>query len=141
MIAGGRAIMAIVQASHVADGAVLAATNERAGGRAYNLANDFDVTWTAFYKLAGVGLERRIRTISISPSVARAGLTLAKRVLRLVVGGGMNVVSTASLDFMARDNPFSSARARRELGWNPRIPPDEAVPEAFRWWREQTGAR
>jgi len=136
VIGGGRSIMAIVHAAHVAEGAVLAATNDRAGGRAYNLANDFDVTWRQFYELAGVGLSRRVRCVSIAPTVARAGLALLKGVIRVVTGGGMNVVTTASLDFMTRDNPFSSERARRELGWNPRLRPEEGVPSALRWWRE-----
>jgi nucleoside-diphosphate-sugar epimerase len=48
----------------------------------------------------------------------------------------MNVVATASLDFMTRDNPFNSDRARRELGWNPQLPPEQSIPDAFRWWRE-----
>ncbi|HEY3461027.1 MAG TPA: NAD-dependent epimerase/dehydratase family protein, partial [Casimicrobiaceae bacterium] len=39
VIDGGNAIMAIVHAAHVADGAVLAATTDAAGGRVYNLAN------------------------------------------------------------------------------------------------------
>jgi nucleoside-diphosphate-sugar epimerase len=136
VIAGGRAIMAIVHAAHVADGAVLAATNDRAGGRAYNLANDFDTTWSEFFRLAGVGLGRRVRTVSIPPPLARVGLATIKRVLRIVTAGGMDAAVTASLDFMSRNNPFTSERAHRELGWNPQRRPNEAVPDAFRWWRD-----
>jgi nucleoside-diphosphate-sugar epimerase len=136
VIGGGRAIMAIVHAAHVADGAVRAATIDAAGGSAYNLANDFDVRWREFYKLAGVGLGRSIHTVSVSPSVARIGLKLIKKAVKLVTAGGMNVVATASLDFMARDNPFTSDRARREIGWNPQLRPEVGIPDAFRWWSE-----
>lgn len=136
VIDGGRAVMAIVHAAHVADGAFLAATSDRAGGRAYNLANDFDVQWREFFRLAGVGLDRRIRLVSIPHWLARGGLTATKRTIRFVTRGGLNIVTTASLDFMARDNPFSSDRARRELGWSPATRPEESVPEAFRWWRD-----
>lgn len=135
LIGGGRAIMAIVHAAHVADGAIRAATTEAAGGSSYNLANDFDVSWREFYQLAGVGLEQRVRTVSLPLWIARAGLKTTKRVVKIVTAGGMNVVTSASLDFMTRDNPFSSQRARRELGWNPRLRPDVAVPDAFRWWK------
>jgi nucleoside-diphosphate-sugar epimerase len=131
VIAGGTAIMAVVHAAHVAEGAVLAATNDRAGGRAYNLANDFDVRWREFYKLASRGIGKRVRLVSIPASIARIGLAVTKRVVR------WNIVRTASLDFMTRDNPFSSERARRELGWSPRLSPEQSIPEAFRWWRDQ----
>ena len=131
VLAGGRAVMAIVHAAHVADGAVRAASREAAGGRAYNLANDFDLRWREFYTLAAIGLERRIRIFSLAPAIARLGLAMAQPLLR-----AMNVDSKASLDFMARDNPFSSERARHDLGWSPQRCPDESVPEAFRWWKE-----
>ena len=36
------------------------------------------------------------------------------------------------MDFVTRDNPFSSERARRELGWEPRVRPEVGVPDAFR---------
>lgn len=136
VIDGGRAIMATVHAVHVADGAVRAATSDRAGGNVYNLANDFDVSWREFYALASVGLGRRVFRINVPRPLARGGLAVTKQVIRLVTAGGMNVVATASLDFMSRDNPFNSDRARRELGWNPDQRPEHAVPDAFRWWRE-----
>jgi len=37
---------------------------------------------------------------------------------------------------LTRDNPFSSARARAELGWSPDVRPETALTEAFRWWHE-----
>ena len=136
VIDGGNAIMAIVHAAHVADGAVRAATTDAAGGRAYNLANDFDVRWRDFYRLAGDGLGRRVRCVGISHGLAGGLLSITKRTLRFVTAGGMNIVTTASLDFMSRDNPFNSDRARRELGWSPTLPPETSIPDAFRWWRE-----
>jgi nucleoside-diphosphate-sugar epimerase len=136
VINGGAAIMAVVHAAHVADGAIRAATTERAGGMAYNLANDFDVRWRDFFRLAGIGIDRRVHTVSLPHWLARGALRVTKRIIRFVTAGGMNVVATASLDFMTRDNPFNSDRARRELGWNPQLPPEQSIPDAFRWWRE-----
>src|SRR5438270_278539 len=94
------------------------------------------VTCREFYEFAGIGLARRIRVISVPYWLARSTLRIAKRTLRLLSGGRMNVVTSASLDFMTRDNPFSSDRARRELGWKPQLRPEVAVPDAFRWWRD-----
>ena len=136
VIDGGSAIMAIVHAAHVADGAVRAATTEAAGGRVYNLANDVDVRWRDFFHLAGDGLGRRVRCVSIPHRVASTLFSITKRTIRFVTAGGMNVVTTASLDFMSRDNPFNSDRARRELGWAPALRPEAAIPDAFRWWRD-----
>ena len=136
VIGGGTAVMAIVHAAHVANGAIRAATTEGAGGSVYNLANDFDVTWREFYRLAGLGLEHAVHAINVPLWIAQTGLGITKRIVRLVTAGGMNVVTSASIDFMARDNPFSSERARRELGWSPQLRPETSIPAAFRWWKD-----
>lgn len=136
LIGGGLTTLAIVHATNVAEGAFLAATNDHAGGSAYNLANDFDVTVMEFFRLAGVGLHRTVHFVNVPIGAARVGFKVLKRVLRLTTGGRLNVVSTAPIDFVAKNNPFSSERARRELGWNPTARPEDTIPEAFRWWKE-----
>ena len=141
MIGEGRNTMAIVHAANVADGAVLAATTDRAGGRAYNLANDFDVCVRDFYRLGGVGLGRHVRLLPV-PQIAAQGLfSVGLFVLKLVTAGRLSVVSSGSLDFLVRDNPFNSDRARRELGWSPSVRPEDGIPEAFRWWRQSAEGR
>lgn len=136
LVGGGLTTLAIVHAANVADGAVRAATTERAGGQAYNLANDFDVTVKDFFTLAAQGLGRGMHFVTVPIGVARTGLALTKRVLALLTGGRMSVISTASIDFITKNNPFSSERARHELGWNPTVRPDTGIPSAFRWWKE-----
>jgi nucleoside-diphosphate-sugar epimerase len=136
LVGGGLTTLAIVHAANVADGAYRAATMERAGGRAYNLANDFDVMVKDFFQLAGAGLQRDMHFVTVPTGVARLALEFIKRALRLATVGRLSVVSTASIDFVAKNNPFSSDRARRELGWNPGVRPEVGVPEAFRWWKE-----
>jgi len=135
VINGGRSTLAIVHAANVADGAVRAATTDAAGGKAYNLANDFDVSVRDFYRLAAEGLGQRVRSVPVPISVARAALAVMGAVGPLILGSRMNVVTaSSSLDFVSRDNPFSSDRARRELGWSPKVTPDIGIPDAFRWW-------
>jgi 2-alkyl-3-oxoalkanoate reductase len=136
LVGGGLTTLAIVHAANVAEGAVRAAATEHAGGNAYNLANDFDVTVRDFFRLAGEGLDRRMRFVNVPVGAARAGLRVVKRALALITGGRLSVVSTASIDFVSKNNPFSSERARRELGWNPTVRPEKSIPEAFRWAKE-----
>ena len=141
MIGDGRNTMAVVHAANVADGAVRAATTDRAGGRAYNLANDFDVSVRDFYRLAGLGLGRRVRLLPVPEPAARGLFRAGLYVLKLLTAGRLSVVSSGSLDFLVRDNPFNSDRARRELGWSPSVRPEEGIPEAFRSWRDVAEGR
>jgi nucleoside-diphosphate-sugar epimerase len=133
---GGGSTLAVVHASSVADGAVRAASIDAAGGNCYNLANDFPVTVAEFARLAGVGLGRRVRLVSFPTSLARVAFAIVRGALRATGSGAIAAQSTGTLDFLSRDNPFTSERARRELGWSPATKPDVGVPDAFRWWKE-----
>ena len=134
LIAGGRSTLAVVHAANVASGALLAATSDVAGGRAYNLANDYDVTVRDFFQLAGEGLGRRVRFLPVPLWSARLALRGFQVVDRVSLGGKFAVASEGSLSFLSRDNPFTSDRARRELHWSPAMTHEVGVPAAFRWW-------
>jgi nucleoside-diphosphate-sugar epimerase len=136
LLRGGRSILAVVHAANVADGAVLAATSDRAGGRVYNLTNDHDVSVRRFFELAGDGLGKRPLFVPMPLWLAAASLRGAKWAARMLTGGRFSLVSNSAVDFISEDNPFSSERAKRELGWAPRVRPEDGVPDAFRWWKE-----
>jgi nucleoside-diphosphate-sugar epimerase len=136
LIGGGRSTLAVVHAANVAEGAVRAVASDQAGGRAYNLANDFDVTVRDFFRLGAEGLGRGVRFVDVPLWVAKAGLRGFRIVDRVALGGKFAVASEGSLSFMSRDNPFTSERARRELGWTPRVTHEAGVPASFRWWAE-----
>jgi nucleoside-diphosphate-sugar epimerase len=142
LIGPGTNTLAVVHAANVADGVVRAATIDSAGGRAFNLANDFDITARDFFRLGGEGIGRRVRFVRVPDSLARAGMKVIQAVDVLFLGRRFAVAIAGSLDFMSRDNPFTSARARLELGWSPEVRPEVGVPAAFRWWasRSTSGA-
>ena len=133
IIGDGRSVLPMVHAANVADGAVRAAMCDAAGGRAYNLANDFDITAREFFTLGGVGLGRRVRLLSIPKPVARAAFGAVIFTVKTVTAGRL-AVAGGSFDFLARGNPFSSDRARKEIGWLPTVRHEDGVPAAFRWW-------
>jgi nucleoside-diphosphate-sugar epimerase len=136
LFAHGRSTMSLVHASAVADGAVRAARCEIAGGRAYNLANDFPVTVADMVQLGSNGLGRRVRGINVPLPVARAGFAMLARVARLAHQDAMAVQLPEAVNSFSRDNPFTSERARRELGWSPTMRPEVGIPDAFAWWKE-----
>jgi nucleoside-diphosphate-sugar epimerase len=139
LMRGGRTVMPIVHAANVAEGALLAAAADIAGGRAYNLANDHDVTVRRFFELAGQGLGRRPLFVPFPVAAARAAMRGAKWGTRVLLGSKFSVLTNSTIDFAAEDNPFSSDLAKRELRWLPSVRPEVGIPDAFRWWKSQRG--
>lgn len=136
VIGGGHTTLPLVHAANVADAALRAATHDVAGGKAYNTANDDPLTVRDFIRLAAEGLDTRVLTVPIPHAVALGGLSLLKGVLTLAQGRATGVMAGATLNFLTKDNPFSSDRARRELGWLPPVRHVDGVPDAFRFWKE-----
>jgi nucleoside-diphosphate-sugar epimerase len=136
-VGAGSNTLSIVHAASVADGVVRAATLDVAGGKVYNIAHDFDVTSAEFFELASVGVGKHVRFVTIPRWLLGASVSAFRRILSLVSGGSLGMVSDgAAASFLTRDNPFSSALARSELGWSPPVAPDIGIPDAFRWWKE-----
>lgn len=135
LVGGGAQRFAIVHAANVAQAAVRAATSEAAGGRAYVTANDADISYAAFARLAASTLDETIRLVPVPYRVAAAGAAVARGIALLTGHPDLAGRLGSALDFIARDNPFSSALARRELGWTPTVTPEDGVREAFEWWK------
>ena len=139
LLAGGGSTLAIVHAAAVADGAIRAATSDAAGGRAYNLANDFDVTVREFFTYGARGLGVTPHFVPVPLGLARGGLRALKVTARLATLGRARIGGSTAVDFLSRDNPFTSERARAELGWSPAVVPADGVADAFAWWKARRG--
>jgi len=136
LVDGGKSTLPIINAGNVADAAYLAATSDVAGGKVYNVTNERPVTVREFFQLAGEGLDRRVIGVPIPIPVAKALLWVLVRTIGILRGRGVAAMSSSTLNFLTRDNPFSSELARRELKWDPPVDPRAGIPEAFRWWKE-----
>ena len=135
LVGGGEAVLSLVHASAVAQGAMLAAQTDPACGRIYHLTNDFPVTVRDLVALAEEGLSRRIRSTSIPVWGARIGFKVLAWSLSMIGRQELSRHADGTLDMLTRDNPFTSRRAHRELRWSPSIHPSQGIPEAFRWWK------
>lgn len=137
LVDGGSAQLSLVHADAVAAGAIRAALTEAADGRVYHLTDDFPVTVADLVRLASEGLGQPIMTPRVPLPAARVGFALLRLGLHAAGRGDLARHAPGTFTMLTRDNPFTSARARSELGWNPRIRPEEGIPEAFRWWRDR----
>ncbi len=136
LIGDGGTTLAIVHVENVVDGMVRAATSDVARGRAYNLANDFDVTGAEFFRLAAQGLDARIHSVHVPYGIAKRGERLILAIAKMIPGGHVQAVSFSAVAFLGRNNPFTSERARAELGWDPQVRPEYGIPDAFSWSKQ-----
>lgn len=115
-----------VYVDNLVDALVLAAQNDRAGGRTYNIV-DGTTTWLDW-------LERHRRVVG-GPPPRRLPLGLVRQLTRLL-GGRFGLPYAENLSFMTvrEDDGYDARRAREELGWSPRVPLDEGIRRALEWF-------
>lgn len=138
LVGSGANPVAVTYAGNTADGAVLALTRPEASGRVYNLAGDFAVTQKQF-------LARFAEAFGLRPRFVPLPYALAYGVGWLIemLPGGFAAASGLNrrrVSAAGRPNPFEAERARRELGWAPAVPPEEAIRRSVEWYRSD-GAR
>jgi nucleoside-diphosphate-sugar epimerase len=132
LVGRGDNTLPVIYLGNTADGAVLALTRPEASGRAYNLADDFPVTQRAFFEGLARAIGRRPRFLRLPAAAAYALGALFERLpFGLAEQVGLN---RRRIAFLVRPNPFVAERARRELGWAPRVPPEEAIRRAGAWY-------
>jgi dihydroflavonol-4-reductase len=121
----------IVDVEDVAEGHVLAAERGRAGER-YILGGQ-NMRWSEVIERVSRLSGRRPPLLVLPPEVAKAAELLTS--LRLPRWAGPPGVPLEGIRLMAPDWRYSSAKAKRELGYKPR-PADETLKRTVDWYLE-----
>jgi nucleoside-diphosphate-sugar epimerase len=125
LIDGGRGTMNHVHVDNLLD-AVFAALERRAAGEAFNVTDGANTTFAEYFGRLAHMIGRKWLP-SAPGAIVKSGFSLAGRVgARL---GFTLPVSPAAVDFVSRVHPYSIDRARRVLGYEPRISLDQGMAE------------
>jgi len=135
LIGSGNNHLPLIYADDAAEGIVLASKADQAVGRAYLLVNDERVTQREFLSAiaAELGVASPTRRIPYKASVMLG--TLAEAGARLARSKEPPPVMRYGVKLLAGENRFSIGRARRELGFSPRIDHTEGVRRSVEWYR------
>lgn len=134
LLGGGANTLSVVYAGNVA-AAVLAALDSPAACGPFNVTNDGAITLRGFLEIFATGLGVRLHPVHVPAALAWAGARALDGLIRLVRPQGPMTMMKGAVRFLANDNPYSSARAERVLGWRPVVPPVEAVERTGRAFR------
>jgi len=134
LIGGGRNVLGVVYAGNVA-AAILSALDRPGATGPFNVTNDGAITVRRYLERFAAGLGLRLWPVSVPRLLATAGARAMDAAFAVVGPRGPLTMLRGTLDFLGRDNPYTSARAERELLWRPVIGPEEAVERTARTFR------
>lgn len=138
--AGNRAQwISIIHVRDCVAGLLLAATDDLALGSTYFLANDDPVQWDELFELArDVTGAKRIANIEIPIPFVRLGALFGDIAAR--VTGNASLLTSEKVELGVA--PFwvcSNEKAKRELGFVPRVALRDGISETYRWYLENGG--
>ena len=131
---GGHGMHSPVYVDDLVEGVVLAAGSDRAAGRIYTISGPRPVAigdFFAYYShMLGVDPPRSV-PYPVVRAVARGMDAIAR------ARGGRSEITPAAIDYSMRRGTYSIARARAELGYEPRVDLDEGMRRTEAWLRQE----
>jgi 2-alkyl-3-oxoalkanoate reductase len=117
---GGRRRVCLVQVDNLADGMLLAAQRDGASGEVYVLADEV-VSWREFADAVADAFSLPRAKRSVPLWLVSALAVVLESLYRALPLKGTPVLTRYRVSLFNGDLVFSSAKARRELGWQPEV--------------------
>jgi nucleoside-diphosphate-sugar epimerase len=136
IVGSGRNALPFVYVSDIVQGLLLAAEHAQAVGQAYNITTDQPLTQEEF--LCAIAQELGVappRLHAPYPALYAAAVA-AEQAARLTHSRRQPVVTRLGVTLFGTDNRHALDKARRELGYTPRVSLREGVRLAATWYRE-----
>lgn len=137
-VGGGKTIMSLAYVDNLLDGIMLAATHPGAVGRVYNLVDDGKVSIRDFVDAMCDALGWKRPKSSVPLAVAKFAGAALEDMYRLVGAKKGPPLTRYRIAYVAKDLHFSNARAKRELGWGPRVGFEEGLKRTAEWYLRYT---
>jgi 2-alkyl-3-oxoalkanoate reductase len=139
VVGSGENHVPLIYARDAAEGVVLAGEAEQAQGRSYLLVNDERVT--QYDLIAAIARELGLPepTRRIPYRLALALGAAAEGVARLARRRNPPPVMRYGVQLLGGENRFIIDRARRDLGFSPKVQLAEGVRASVRWYRQSNG--
>lgn len=134
LIGGGRALIHPVYINDMTDAFLLSAERQEAIGRSYNIAGDHPVSFKALSTAIAHALGRELPKGDIPLPLAN----LASDIFSVIPGlqGERAPLTRSRVKFLTNSRVYSIERARKELGYVPKVGLDEGMKMTAVWYQK-----
>jgi nucleoside-diphosphate-sugar epimerase len=136
IIGDGTNEMNTVYAGNVAEACLLAAANPAANGQAYNVTKDGPLTQQEYFHLYADAFGTPRPTRHVSYALAYAGAWVLECLFRLGRIRRPPFITRYAVWLLGRHTVYSTEKAQRELGWQPRVGYREGIARTVAWYRD-----
>jgi nucleoside-diphosphate-sugar epimerase len=135
IVGRGDNALPFVYVTDVVQGLLLALDHERALGQAYNITNDRPLTQKQLLHAIARAVGARPPRLRVPYRALYAAGYAAERIATLTGSNGQPPVTRLGVKLFGTDNRHAIDKARRELGYAPRLVLEDGVRLAAAWYR------
>lgn len=139
VVGAGNNALPFVYVTDVVQGLLLALDRERARGRAYNITTDRPLTQSQFIGSIAREIGARPPRVHVPYHALYAAARVAERFSPPARGRDQPPVTRLGVKLFGTGNRQAIDKARGELGYMPRVPLEEGVRLAARWYLNGSG--
>jgi nucleoside-diphosphate-sugar epimerase len=135
LVHGGRASIDVTCVQNCVDAIALALDSPVADGRAYNISNGEPLAVKDLVDALFAALDLDVRRVHVPRGLAVALAGVAETVAKLRPGRPEPRLTRYGIGVIGYSQTLDLSRARRELGYAPRVPTATGIAEFATWWR------
>lgn len=136
LVGAGRAVTCYSFVDNLTDGMILAAASPQGAGQVFILTDDQAISWRSYLTAICQALGVPARFVNVPVWLAEASGWALEAAWRLARRSSAPVVHRYRVGLVARDFHFSSAKAKRLLGYQPRVGLQAGLDRTVAWYRQ-----
>jgi nucleoside-diphosphate-sugar epimerase len=137
IVGSGRNSLPLVHVDDITQALLLALDHDRAVGRVYNVSAERPLTQQQFVQAIADAIGAPAPRVHAPYRLLYAAGYAAERLARFRRSGARPPITRLGVAFMGTDNQYTFDRARRELGYVPRVALPDAVRLTAAWYLER----
>lgn len=137
VVGAGDNALPLVYVTDAVAGLVCALDGDGGIGEAYNITNDQPLTQQEFLTAIACELDAKPPRLHVPYRVLYAGGYAAERLAAITRSQRRPPITRLGVAFLGTDNRFAIEKARRELGYTPRVALREGVRLTAAWYRRE----
>jgi len=132
---GGRPLTCPTCVENLVDAIVLAGTKREAANEDFIITDGLRITWREYIEAICRELGVTPPRLSVPGGPVYAAAALVESIWKAAGANDAPVITRYRIGQVRRDYHFSIAKARRLLGFEPKVNLDEAISRTVRWWK------
>ena len=133
---GGEHVAGLTYVGNLVDAMILAGDKDEASGRIYNITDGSEVTWREYIVALADALQLPRPEKNQARWLAHLVASFWEGYYRATGRNERPPMTTANVEVMGTDQIYPIDRARRELGYAPRVALEEGIERTIEWLRE-----